>query len=89
MPVTVSTKPLAPDNVYESMLETMIDMPVITRSFFVYEQEDFQRSLQHHKDIVKAITLRQGDLAEQIMSSHLLFSNHRFMSQRLDKLTSD
>lgn len=66
------------------MLATMIDMPVITRSFFLYDIEGFRRSLQHHKDIVMAVELRHGDLAEQIMSCHLLTSNQIFMSQRLD-----
>lgn len=70
----------------KSTLETMIDMPIITRSFFLYEIEDLQRSLQHHKDLVMAIEWKNGDLAEQIMSVHLLISNQRFMSQRLDKL---
>ncbi|PLC51357.1 GntR family transcriptional regulator [Pollutimonas subterranea] len=68
----------------KSMLETMIDMPVITRSFFLYDVEDLERSLQHHRDLVMAVELRNGDLAEQIMSVHLLISSQRFMSQRLD-----
>src|SRR5690606_34547993 len=67
-----------------SMLETIIDMPIITRSFFLYEVDDLRRSLQHHKDLVLALQLGHGDLAEQIMSVHLLISNQRFMSQRLD-----
>src|SRR3546814_6238704 len=33
----------------KSILETMIDMPIITRSFFLYDVEDLQRSLQHHR----------------------------------------
>lgn len=70
----------------KSMLETMIDMPVITRSFFLYDVEDLRRSLQHHRDLVMAVELKNGDLAEQIMSVHLLILNQRFMSQRLDNL---
>ena len=66
------------------MLETMIDMPIITRSFFLYEPDDLLRSLQHHKDIAMAVELHDGDLAERLMSVHLLISNQRFMSQRLD-----
>ncbi|MWL91524.1 GntR family transcriptional regulator [Cupriavidus sp. SW-Y-13] len=67
-----------------TMLETMIDMPIITRSFFLYEHEDLLRSLQHHRDITMAVELHDGDLAEQMMSVHLLVSNQRFMSRRLD-----
>ncbi|OWT64129.1 GntR family transcriptional regulator [Candidimonas nitroreducens] len=68
------------------MLETMIDMPIITRSFFLYDQEDLRRSLQHHKDLLMALSLKQGDLAEQIMSVHLLMASQRFMSRRMDSL---
>lgn len=71
-----------------AMLETMIDMPIITRSFFLYEQDDLLRSLQHHRDIAMAVRLGNGDLAEQMMSVHLLISNQRFMSRRLDSLES-
>ncbi|WP_444633483.1 GntR family transcriptional regulator [Cupriavidus oxalaticus] len=70
----------------KSMLETMIDMPIITRSFFLYERDDLLRSLQHHRDITMAVELGNGDLAEQLMSIHLLISNQRFMSRRLDSL---
>jgi hypothetical protein len=31
-----------------------------------------------------AVELHDGDLAEQLMSVHLLVSNQRFMSRRLD-----
>lgn len=68
----------------KTMLETMIDMPIITRSFFLYDIEDLRRSLQHHKELVMALESKNGDLAEQIMSVHLLTSSQRFMSQRLD-----
>ncbi len=67
-----------------TILGTMIDMPVITRSFFLYSPEDLHRSLQHHKDLVFAIENRNVDLAEQIMSIHLMISNQRFMSLRKD-----
>lgn len=70
----------------KTMLETMIDMPIITRSFFLYERDDLLRSLQHHRDIAMAVELGNGDLAEQLMSIHLLISNQRFMSRRLDSL---
>ncbi|KAI3591747.1 hypothetical protein D9X30_3272 [Cupriavidus sp. U2] len=72
----------------KTILETMIDMPIITRSFFLYEQDDLLRSLQHHRDIAMAVELHDGDLAEQLMSVHLLVSNQRFMSRRLDSFES-
>src|SRR5690606_1306486 len=68
----------------KSMMETMIDMPIITRSFFLYDTADLARSLHHHRDLVLAIETGNGDLAEQVMSVHLQISSQRFLSQRLD-----
>ncbi|MGT2432443.1 FCD domain-containing protein [Cupriavidus basilensis] len=51
----------------KTILETMIDMPIITRSFFLYEPDDLLRSLSHHRDIAMAVELHNGDLAEQLM----------------------
>src|SRR3546814_17629210 len=50
----------------KSILETMIDMPIIPRSLFLYDIEDLQRRLQHHKSLVLALELRHGQIDEQI-----------------------
>lgn len=45
------------------MLDTMIDMPVITRSFQIFERSDMEQSLAHHKDLTLAIAAQDGELA--------------------------
>lgn len=70
----------------KGMLGTLIDMPIITGSFFLYDLDDLRRSLLHHQDMVVALRLKNGDLAEQLMSAHLLISTERFMTQRRDYL---
>lgn len=66
----------------KSMLATLIDMPVITRSFFLYKPGDFDRSLQQHLDITYAIELRDGELAKQAMQTHIRMAYLRFMAHR-------
>jgi DNA-binding GntR family transcriptional regulator len=68
----------------KSMLLTLIDMPVITRSFVLYSAPDFQRSLQQHQDIVYAVEHRDADLAATLMEAHIRIAYSRFMSHRLD-----
>jgi len=68
----------------KSMLVTLIDMPVITRSFFLYSVPDFARSLQQHEDIAYAVQTHDGQLACNLMESHIRLSYRRFMKQRLD-----
>ncbi|EJN39337.1 GntR family transcriptional regulator [Pseudomonas sp. SWRI59] len=68
-----------------SMLQTLIDMPVITRSFFLYAEADFARSLQQHLDITYAIEIGDGELAKQAMTTHIRMAYRRFMAHRSGK----
>lgn len=68
----------------KSMLATLIDMPIITRSFVLYSKSDFQRSLQQHRDIADAVESRNPDLAATLMSAHIGISYARFMERRLN-----
>ncbi|KAK42712.1 hypothetical protein BG58_39435 [Caballeronia jiangsuensis] len=63
---------------------TLIDMPVITRSFFLYSAPDFARSLQQHEDIAYAVRTHDGQLASNLMESHIRLSYRRFMKERID-----
>ncbi|WP_373806862.1 FCD domain-containing protein, partial [Delftia acidovorans] len=66
----------------KTMLATMIDMPIIKRSFYIYTPEELVQSLHHHCDLVIAIRARDGELARQVMQLHLRMSYHRFMKHR-------
>lgn len=66
----------------KDMLATMIDMPIITRSFYIYTTEELVQSLHHHRDLVIAVRARDGELARHVMQLHLRMSYHRFMKHR-------
>ncbi|HDS1735609.1 GntR family transcriptional regulator [Pseudomonas sp. BP8] len=68
----------------KSMLFTLIDMPVITRSFFLYDTADFARSLQQHLDITYAVQIGDGELASQAMKTHIRMAYRRFMAHRAE-----
>jgi len=65
-----------------AMLDTIIDMPVIVRSFYLYSRDELEQSLHHHKDLTLAVQARDGELARQVMQLHLRMSYHRFMKHR-------
>lgn len=65
-----------------TILETMIDMPIIVRSFYLSSPSDLEQSLHHHQDLTVAAQARDGELARQVMQLHLRMSYHRFMLQR-------
>jgi DNA-binding GntR family transcriptional regulator len=65
-----------------TMLDTMIDMPIIVRSFYLYERAELEQSLHHHQDLTLAAEAHDGELARQVMQLHLRMSYHRFMKHR-------
>lgn len=65
-----------------NILETMIDMPIIVRSFFLYTPQELEQSLRHHQELTYAAQLGDGELARQVMLVHLRMSYRRFMTHR-------
>lgn len=65
-----------------AILVTMIDMPIIRRSFYIYTAQEMEQSLHHHQDLTLAVRAQDGDLARQVMQLHLRMSYHRFMVHR-------
>jgi DNA-binding GntR family transcriptional regulator len=65
-----------------SALETMIDMPIVMRSFFVATPDELHQSLRQHEDITHAIEAADPELARQTMLVHLRMSYLRFMRHR-------
>jgi len=65
----------------KSMLVTLIDMPVIMRSFSLYSAPHFARSLQQHEDIAYAVQTHDGQPASNLMESHIRLPYRRFMKE--------
>ncbi|WP_026350211.1 GntR family transcriptional regulator [Bordetella sp. FB-8] len=65
-----------------TILETMIDMPIIKRSFYICTPQELEQSLHHHLDMTLAVEAADGELARQVMQLHLRMSYHRFMRHR-------
>lgn len=70
------------------LLASIIDMPIVVRSFFVSTHADLLQSLQHHRDITAAIAAGDGEVAAQAMQVHLRLATHRFFQRRADFVKS-
>jgi len=66
----------------KTMARNLVDTPIIIGSFYFYADDDLERSVQHHRDLVHAIDAQNRELAKQIMSVHLGFSHQLFMQHR-------
>jgi DNA-binding GntR family transcriptional regulator len=65
-----------------ALLSTLVDMPVVVRSFFISTPEDMGQSLQHHRDLEAAVAAGDPELARQVMQLHLRVAAHRFRQRR-------
>ena len=65
-----------------TLLATLVDMPVVVRSFFISTPEDMAQSLQHHRDLEAAVAAGDAELARQVMQLHLRVAAHRFRQRR-------
>jgi len=68
----------------KQLLASIIDMPVVVRSFFVSNRADLQQSLQHHRDVTAAIASGDGEVAAQAMQLHLRLAAQRFFQRRAE-----
>ncbi len=55
-------------------LTSLIDAPLMLRTFASYQGQDLIRSCSHHLEIVRALEARDGDWCASLMRSHILGS---------------
>lgn len=56
----------------------LLEVPQVIGGFFIYEKADINESLMQHREIVKAIKLRNGDWARSAVACHLNAALERF-----------
>lgn len=54
-----------------SMLSTLVDVPLVWRTFSHYSPEALRRSLGHHHELVAALAAGDPEWAESVMRSHV------------------
>lgn len=55
-----------------SVLSSLIEAPLMMKTFGSYQDEDLIRSVSHHLEIVRALEARDGDWSATLMRSHIL-----------------
>ena len=56
----------------QGMISTLIDVPLVSRTFGKYSREDLLRSTRHHLEIVTALEAGDDAWAASVMRSHIL-----------------
>jgi DNA-binding GntR family transcriptional regulator len=52
-------------------LSSLIEAPLVMKTFHIYTAEDLQRSAQHHLELCSALESKDPDWAASVMSSHV------------------
>lgn len=55
-----------------SLLTAVVQVPMVSQTFALYDQAALERSAAHHQEIVKAIEARDSVLAQAVMRAHIL-----------------
>lgn len=69
------------------ILQVMIEVPVVSRTFTSYTPEESQRSVAHHYEIIAALEAGDGDWAASVMRSHILAARYTLLRQRQASIT--
>ena len=56
----------------ETALASIVEMPLVLRTFRRYSQDELRRSATQHLELVEALRARDGLWARSVMSSHIL-----------------
>jgi len=56
----------------ETALASIVEMPLVLRTFLRYSQAELRRSMNQHQELVEALRARDGLWARSVMSSHIL-----------------
>jgi DNA-binding GntR family transcriptional regulator len=64
------------------ILELMIDIPIIVRSFYLSDRAELEQSLTHHEELTRAAAMNDSELAQDVMRLHLRVSHKRFVRNR-------
>jgi DNA-binding GntR family transcriptional regulator len=68
----------------QSTLASIVDMPLVLRTFRRYDQSELERSTNQHVELVSALTSHDSDWARSVMTSHILSAQHTLLRNLSD-----
>lgn len=58
------------------VVKTVVDIPLVRRTFFRYSRAQLNRSLEHHSEIISALKAHDSDWAFSVMTRHIRSAIH-------------
>ena len=72
-----------------SLLTAVVQVPMVSQTFALYDQAALDRSAAHHQEIVQAIMTRDAELAQATMRAHILAGKQVIFSAKEHGLNAD
>lgn len=63
-------------------LASLLEAPLVMKTFLNYTADDLQRSAAHHLELVRALEARDGQWAASVMRSHVLAARRTLQTSR-------
>lgn len=70
----------------EVMARSVVQAPLTVRTFERYDNEQLQRSMRHHRELIDAFGARDPDWARGVMTSHIRAAFHTVAASLADAL---
>ena len=67
-----------------AILESMADIPILSRSFYLSDEAELRQSLRHHEELTLACVDGDGETARKAMELHLRAAFRRFVRRRAE-----
>lgn len=68
----------------EVMARSVVEAPLTVRTFERYDDEQLQRSMRHHRELIDAFRARDPDWARGVMTSHIRAAFHTVAASLAD-----
>lgn len=59
-----------------NLLTGVLGLPLVRRTFLRYTERDLERSIEHHRQLIEALRLKDAVSAEMIMKIHIRAAEH-------------
>ena len=70
---------------FARILASIVDLPIVLRTFHLYTDEELRRSCRHHREIIDSFIAHDPDWARSVMEAHIYAARASFVRDMDEK----
>jgi len=67
---------------FARILASIVDLPIVLRTFHLYSTDELRRSCRHHREIIDSFIARDPEWARSVMESHIYAARASFLRDK-------